>query len=524
MKNAQSLKNHFDMNNDFEYVVASYRKERDSAYAGNIFVEALPALFSRQEFAQALTTLPTVTTEDRLAEVEHRLTLLGSLSSMCLPLSRVIDLAQAMHRLLILGYRSRKPFTTADRDNRRHLYQAQQEGKIQAPGLHHRANQLSLALFGNPGSGKSFIMREIANLFPPVIFHEDLGRWQIPFLFLEMPHDGKSMYTLAAQIFQAIDDLMPGSEYIQHYTNNVKLNAERLLFTALNVAYELGVGMIVIDEAQNSTNVGKFQLVTPGMDEPTKQMSESRLMKLLISASNVGRIPLMFTGTMELMPTITTRGSPARRMVGRGSAAWRPLTREVAPKMPMSEFDLFMNTMFRCQWLQEPVKFDKDWADVFFEHTQGIPDYMVKLYESTQALAIRTQAPSMRIEHLRQAFQAEFEAGLPTLDTIQNPDDILKMCMPDMHGYLPIDVSAKSFAPRAPRHEAPVKEPMTPESLVAAIEQKKKAAVSRTAAPNAGRSPRPIEVDAEALARSDLRNSKVVPARPLGGTPGARQP
>lgn len=513
------------MNNDFDHVLAQYRKELDAGYAGNIYVEALPGLFSRQELAQALTLVPVPTEEERSASIEARLTRLSSLSTLCIALTRVIDLAQAMHRLLLEGYRHRRPFTAEDRDNRRRLYEEQQQGKVQRAGRHHRASQLSMALFGNPGSGKTYIMRQIANLFPPVIFHEDSGRWQIPFLFLEMPHDGKSMYTLAAQIFQAIEKLMPGSEYVKHYTGDVKINAERLLLKALNIAYELGVGMIVVDEAQNTKKVGNtpvLSLHTPPEKMP-KQASESGLMKLLITASNIGHIPLLFTGTMELMPTVTTRASPARRMVGRGSAAWRPLSLDLAPDMPISEFDLFMNVLFRCQWLKKPAEYNADWAEAFYAYTQGIPDYMVKLFEAAQARAIRTNASTMTIAHLTAAFKAEFEAGKPTLDTAQNPDDIMKLLMPDMYGYQPVDpnvLAAKMVKPKAP---ASTKEPMTEHDIVAVIDKKKQSAATRAATNSNSRSPRPLAVDPVVIATSDLRKSKFVPTSPLGASPMAAQ-
>lgn len=507
------------MSNDFDFVTAVYRKATDPDYVDNIYVEALPKIFSRRELAQILMCVPMPTDAERNGSVEYRLSRLGSLSTLCIPLSRVIDFAQAVQRLLILGYRLRKPFTAADRENRGRLYKAQQEGIAQLAGNHHQAAQLSMALFGNPGSGKTFIMRQIANLFPPVIFHEESGRWQIPFLFLEMPHDGKSMYTLASQIFRAIEMRMPGSEYVRHYTDNVKLNAERLLLKALNIAYELGVGMIVIDEAQNTKRTGNDTFYESDSKKAGKKAEESGLMKLLITASNIGRMPLLFTGTMELMPTALTRGSPARRMVGKGSAAWRPLQRERANGMPISEFDLFMNTLFRCQWLPHPSKYHQDWSDVFYAYTQGVPDYMVKLFESAQAIAIQTQSDRLRIEHVTRAFETEFEAGIPTLEALQNPDDIMKLLMPDMFGYQPLGEQGMAQMPKAPRQASSTKEPMTMHDIVAAVTKKQAAAAAREKKSKPDASPRPMEVDAEAILGSDLRKSEVVAASPLDDAP-----
>lgn len=512
------------MSTNFDHVLASYRQETDPDYAGNIYVEALPGLLSRRELAHALALVPQATEAERNGSVEFRLSRVGSLSQLCIPLTRVIDLASAMHRLLFEGYRNRRPFTPADQKNHQRLYEAQQAGHVQKAGRHHPANQLSMALFGNPGSGKSFILRQIGNLFPPVIFHERSGRWQVPFLFIEMPYDGMSVYTLASQIFISLEKKMPGSDYVKHYTENVKLNAERLLMKALNVAYELGVGMIVVDEAQNSKATGNQLSAPPGTRSTPKKVSESGLMKLLITASNIGNMPLMFTGTMELMPTLTTRASPARRMVGRGSAAWQPLSRKTTEDSQISEFDAFMSVMFRCQWLKKPAQYSSDWSEVFFAYTQGIPDYMVKLFESAQARAIRTGAASLTIEDVTAAYDAEFKAGEATITAVQNPDETALYLMADMFGYQPEGLKGQPTGFSPPRRAITHQEPTTPQDIVAAINQRKKVAAARSSASTEGKSPKPMEVDAAPIVSSDLRKSKIVPASPLAGataTPSA---
>jgi hypothetical protein len=503
------------MNADFDYVTAVYRQEPDPDYAGNIFVEALPGLFSRRELTQALTMVPQVSDDERNGSVEFRLSRLGSVSKLCIPLSRVIDLACSMQRLLFEGYRNRRPFTPSDQLNRQRLYAMQQGGSVQKAGNHHPASQLSMALFGNPGSGKSFIMRQIANLFPPVIFHEESGLWQVPFLFVEMPYDGKSEYTLAAQIFLALEKLMPGSEYTRHYTENVKLNAERLLMKALDIAYDLGVGMIVVDEAQNSRATGNQQVASIRPRGAPRKASEGGLKKLLITASNLGHMPLMFTGTMELMPTLLTRASPARRMVGRGSAVWSPLSRDKPKEAPASEFDLFMSVLFRCQWLKEPVRFDQDWSDIFFAYTQGVPDYMVKLFESSQALAIRSGKTCMTIEHVTATFSSEFQAGEATLNALQNPDDTALLLMPDVFGCEPQGLTSQSANLIAPMKQPAMKAPKTQEDIVAEINKHKDANAARSGKGKSKLSPKAMSIDTADIVGSDLRRSGVVPANPL---------
>lgn len=227
---------------------------------------------------------------------------------------------------MVGGYRSRRPFSPQDLARTQRLYEAQQSGKLTAPGNHHHASQYSMSLVGVPGAGKSFILKKIASMFPPVIFHKELGRWQIPFLFIEMPYEGESRLALASHIFTELDRLLPDSNYYSKYMENSRGNAERLCIHALRVAYEMGVGMIVVDEAQNSRSIGNdlAKARKPSVAAEAKKR-ESGLKKLLITASNIGDMPLMFTGTMELESTLLERASHSRRKSGRGSATWQPL-------------------------------------------------------------------------------------------------------------------------------------------------------------------------------------------------------
>lgn len=512
------------------FVEAVYRAERDPALKGNPFVEALPALLSLSDYQKRLMRQLKVTREERSMADVQRLVRLGTLNQVCIPLPRVANLAQSIHMMLFDGYRSRNPLSPADSRNFQRLYAAQQSGELTAPGDHHHASQLSMSLAGVPGSGKSFILKNIGNLFPPVIFHKELGRWQIPFLFIEMPYEGESRLALASHIFTELDRLMPHSNF-SRYMEAQRPNAELLLDKALRIAYKMGVGMIVVDEAQNSRSIGnELDMTRKSLSSADVKRKETGLKKLLISASNVGHMPIMFTGTMELESTLTERASLGRRKAGRGSATWQPLSNVAASEDEPSEFDTFMSILFTMQWLPEPVPYEttvgsvinKKWSELFFKHTEGVPDLMVKLFQSTQVAAIRAGADSIDESHLEEAL-GEFRSAMPIVEGLAKRDEASLVALTDLFGIRAIQ-TAQTPKPRLLGKTATTPRGQQAEELLELIDRKVTAKRNKPARREAsGAGPSPIEIEPESLAslaHADIRESTPVVSSPLSRPAG----
>lgn len=486
------------MNNaNFNFVDAVYRTEANPHLAGNPFIEALPALPSDRELFKALTRIPDITQAQREASVSYRVQELSKLRQTIVALPRVVRLARAMSKMLIEGYRPRKPFSIADRQTIQSMYQAQQTGTFQPVGDTHLAAQHSMSLIGASGSGKSFCLRHIAGLNPPAIFHNDIGKWQLPFVFIEMAYDGDSVHTLATELFTEYDRLLPDGRFSEHFSNANKVNAQRRLTKALSIAHELGVGMIIVDEAQNQRSIGN---ITSGSRRKSRtedqKIGESPLQKLLIAASNTSHIPMLFSGTLEMLGNSSSRMTRARRMSGRGSAVWLPLSKELEPGATITEFDILMGVFFRCQWLKNPAQYGPVWSDLFYDLTQGVPDIMVKLFEAAQEMALVAGAETLLPFHVTQAFEKEFSAAKLGLTALRNEDQVLLEMVTDL-----FHPGVSSMRERLAGAEE--QSPLGREST-ASQEQVKKEASSRTKV--AIPSPEPMRLSEAAVTKADLRN------------------
>ncbi len=504
----------------FPFVTAKYRVESNPKYAGNPYIEALPALPDDLALMTALAYLPKFDPAERLLPAPERIQRLDTLQTIVAALPRLVRLARGMLKMICTGYGPRKPFSASDNQTLQSLYDLQQTGCFASARQASLAAQHSMALIGASGCGKSYGLRHIAGLFPQVIYHEQSGKWQFPFLFIEMSYDGESVHTLASELFAEMDRLLPDAGYTDLYMNRKGLNAQQRLAKALALAYEHGTGLIIVDESQNQKSIGNEPARRNGKTASTNApKSETPLTKLLITASNTSHIPLLLSGTLEMQSLLGSRFTRARRMAGRGSAIWMPLERSGDLAHP-GEYEQLLRAIWRYQWVRNPVELTPEWADVFFAHTQAIPDIMVKLFESVQEAAIASKLETLTPELVAAVFRKEFVTTAFGIKALRDGDKVLLEAVTDL--YQPDRVEAVlgtqqqfAFQPRGAviRPKQPAKS--AAEVATAAANAAAVAASARKRPKKVdGPGPVPVSVTIEVASQSDLRET-------LAGTAGA---
>lgn len=414
------------------FVKASYTTSSNPAYVGNPFIEHLGELPDDKLLAKKLTQLPAFSAEMRNLPANQRIDLLSSVHDICVPLPRLVELARSMYKLMREGYRPRKPYSREDNQIVKELFCAQKDGlksrPLPAPSRADLARQMSMAVTGASGCGKSFGLNKIAGLTDEVIYHEEFGKWQLPFVFIEMSYDGESVHSLASALFNELERLLPDTHYPAIYSDPKRMNAELRLAKALALCYEHGVGALVIDEAQNQRAIGNGG---SGRRSGSK-VNETPLMKLLVTASNTSHIPLVFSGTLELQSTIGARFTRLRRMAGNGSVQWLPLERSGNLKAP-GEFEMLMLALWRYQFTTSPVVISDAWVQQFWDVTQGIPDIMVKLWSAAQEAAIASRKETLTQELVASAFQSHFSMVAMPLKALRENNSTVLSAIPDLY-------------------------------------------------------------------------------------------
>ncbi len=498
------------MNNfNFPFVKAHYRSDPASDPALNAYIEAMPELPDDLTLARALRNLPRFDPAERLLPGPARIQRLDLLQTLVVPLPRLIRLARAVIKLMHTGYSRRRPFSLEDNETLKLLYQQQQSGVFVSARQSGGGANHSMALVGASGCGKSYGMRHIAGLFPPAIYHEQIGKWQLPSIFVEMPYDGESLHTLASAIFAELDRLMPDAGYTELFEKG--MNATRRLALALSLAYKHGVGMIFVDEAQNQKSVGNVPtgrtLRNAGKTMPK---NETPLMKLLITASNTSNMPLCLSGTLEMQAVVGTRFSKSRRGSGRGSSQWLPLQSSGMLEAP-DEFELMLKALWNYVWLQNVPVLNDGWVKLFFELTQGIPDIMVKLFESSQEAAIANRSETLTEELVRSIFAKEFFLSELGIIGLRDKNRYLLDIVPDLYQPDPLEAALEvSNETTNPREDAAE----DVEKVLLKAARRRERAVNPPKPVR--KAPEPALVSVELAAASDLRSST------LGASGGER--
>jgi len=356
-------------------------------YNKNPLITAIRPLPDTPELPGLLTRLPEYNSSERNAPSGQRTALLKSLSNIFLGFPRVAYLMESIHALILYSYLDRMPFSPELMQRRQHIYEMGSLKEIFEHCNDEGDGEFTAALLGMPGVGKTKAVRNITLPLRCVIHHEALGIYQIPALLIEMPPRGASVFTLARNIIGALDAAFPSGNYAQLYLTRER-NAESLLVDAMNLLDQHFVGILIVDEGQNK-NYLKYNVSASNQ----KDEGQTPLASMLIALTNFWKIPLLLCATAELIDTLSPRLSMKRRLVGHGITSWGPLTlskfNDQNEMVELGEFDVLLKKIWKFQWTKTPFKLDDAMRNEFFYQTQGITDFVIKLFHDVQLEAIR---------------------------------------------------------------------------------------------------------------------------------------
>ncbi len=382
-------------------VVATYRTHPVSRFNQNPLIMALPALPDEVTLGQSLTYMPDYDESERGLDRTSRLMQIRQLSRFYVGLPRVVELVESLHAMICESYVGREPARPDANVRRQDVYDRRQRGEFFQMDNPDNGAEFSSAVLGFPGVGKTQAIKRAAQMYERVIFHPDLGIYQIPVLRIEMSYDGASVHTLADAIFRQLNRLLPECGYNKLYIGS-RSNAEIRFMDAVELMQTHYVGALLVDESQNQRYGAEklrrqFKNGAP-IKSRANVVGQTALATLLISASNYTQIPLLLTGTPELQDAMSGRLSSIRRTTGGGFKTWGPL--KFHDKDGMGEFGVVLNLLWQFQWTKTSFELTPRMLRLFYYYTQGISDFVVKLFQEVQTRAIRDGGDELVTEEL----------------------------------------------------------------------------------------------------------------------------
>lgn len=383
---------------------AIYPPQRIPHYQGNPLIEALPPPLDDDDLLQSLFCVPGFAADQRDWSKSERLQMIAQLSSLMVPMSRHIHLAQSIDTLIRQGYVGRAPRTAASHQIFTQLYEQQKAGKTFQPSVTRLTTQLSAALVGVSGMGKTTTIKRILSRFPEVIYHPELGVYQVPYLHIETPYDGASVKGIAASIFRKMDMLLPDAHYGEQY-GGTRSGAETLMNHAARVLHNHATGLLVVDEIQNLENSPK---------------NRDALMTLLVSASNELGLPILFAGTNKAERLLSMDFRQARRSTSVSPTAWGTFRR--GGNETPDEWEDFLSVLWCFQWIRKPTELNPFMADLLYHHSQGVADIAVKLFALAQARAIHDGSETIDGMLIDSVAKQELGIVMPMIEALRNND------------------------------------------------------------------------------------------------------
>lgn len=384
-------------------VKAQYNPQRLPQYIGNPLIEALPPTMNDAELIRALSLSPDFAPAQRDWESSERIEMLETLQNFMVPLRNHVELAHALDSMLRTGYVGRIPRTPDHAAISQKIYANQMAGRPFAQTANTRTPQLSTALIGISGMGKTTAVRRWCAHIPTLIYHPRSHLYQIPYLHVEMPSDGSSIKGLAQGILQQVDTLIPEAGYFEQYWRKGRAGADTLMRGVARVMHMHCVGLLICDEVQNLANAKK---------------GGQTVMTELVSACNDLRVPILFIGTNKAARVLDIDFRQARRSSGHGLAVWDRLYQGNASVR--TDWDAFLEVLWRYQWVRKPVPLDPYLAHVMYDASQGVIDLAIKLFASAQARAMMDGSEQLAAELLGRVFDEEFQLMHPMVNALRS--------------------------------------------------------------------------------------------------------
>lgn len=325
----------------------------------NPYLAAMPDMLSPDAFARSVASYPSIPHDLAELSPEDRRSLLPSLASIFVPMPYQYAIYDTLYRAISTTYRTADVMESTRAIN---AYYCGQSGNY--------ATQAdSGSILGVPGCGKTATVRRCLSTMPQVIEHiayhdQPLFGKQVLWIHVECPSDC-SIKTLGFGIMAALDRAI-GSKYLQFTQGLRSASASAIAVQTKILLTNHHVGILVVDEIQNAVLTAR------------KNRQEKPLLKFLVELTNETMTSIYFVGTTVAEELFVAQEHLKRRTRGI----------RLAPFKPDGAYLDFLSKIWPYQYTQRAAELTSSIGNKLYDHSGGIPAYIIKIFAESQAQAI----------------------------------------------------------------------------------------------------------------------------------------
>lgn len=386
-------------------------------YAGNILVDRLGPILSREQALAELIDLPP--SPGRLKDVPRHVRRhhLMDLRRFHIPPEEEGRLYETCDLMIRSGYSGRDPARPGTWSS---ISGEAERLKRPSPGA------FAAAVQGPSGTGKTEACLRCLNCFPQSILHEDFPHikgphCQVTWLSADVPASGKAE-DLVRNLMLSWEQINRGGRFTALLQKEKFKNPMQVLDEWRQVALTHFLGVLHLDEVQNFfriTTLDQRRKRKAGDGPAQLSIIEDQCLKWILSLLNTWGIPVLFSGTPDGIGALTTRLSNMQRFATGGYHPFLLFESKDAP-----DYLAFMKSLGRYQYVRNRVEVNDSLREEVFSLSGGIRRVIVALWIAANRIALERESDELRIGDFKQAADAYLAPLAPAIAAILSRDPL----------------------------------------------------------------------------------------------------
>ncbi|RFP28740.1 AAA family ATPase [Duganella sp. BJB476] len=385
-------------------------------YAGNILIDRLRPLLSRDEAMAALTYLPAV--HENIAEVPPhiRLHILQNVRSMHIPHPSELRLFETVE----LNMRSNLASLDPRNPSARRFINKEKGGSRPIPPA------MSAIVEALSGVGKTAAAKHILGTLEQLIIHDDFPdvAWPVPqlvWISCTVPGSGK-LVDLARALMRETDRVCQTSIFDDDLAKP-RPDAEEMLNRWICEANSLYLGQLHLDEIQNLFTLPTLEARRRKKDDARRisslSLKDDLCLRGLLTLMN-SQISVLFTGTPDVTPAFNTRFSTGQRISEGGHHRFKPIEKVSDPY-----YQQLLGELMKHQYVADPLnkKDAHELPQLLLDLTGGVLRIIFALWIGAHRVAfLRQNTDSLRLGDFERASVLYQQAIHSPIEAVRSRD------------------------------------------------------------------------------------------------------